>query len=225
MNKIAAVSAVTAMLLTAAPALAKVTVDVNAATGVNVGSTTQIQINAEGSANANDNAPTAAGSAQSGATVTITRGDVDDDNGATVTVTTPSGVHTNADASAYASSVVKADENVSGVELTEKAVAVSYKTRARLFGLIPIFMTATAHVDASGEVTISYPWYAFLAAKDENSLKSDVGASVAASLAENAHATLTASEQAAILDQVRAAMESNLKATLAAEGSADATVQ
>lgn len=156
--------------------------------------------------------------------ISIGRADVDSDTAVQAAVTSASSVSTGAELSAYASGVVKADENVSDVELTDTAVSLGYKQRARLFGFIPIFVRATATVKANGETTVRYPWYAFLATKDSASVTASVKIATSATVAANAEASakLSAAMQARLLEQIHAVMQSNLKASLMAEANAKA---
>ena len=159
--------------------------------------------------------------------IVLTRADVSLESDTRAKITVPGAVKTNADLSVYASSVFQADENVSAVASADTEVSLGYKQRAKLFGFIPMFVTATASVASDGKVRVSHPWYAFLATTDSASLKSDVEAATQATLSQNggADAKFSAAVQAQLLAEIHGAMKSNLQATLAAEGSAGATAQ
>ncbi|MCR4325876.1 MAG: hypothetical protein NUV59_03695 [Patescibacteria group bacterium] len=159
-----------------------------------------------------------------GSSIVITRSSASADN--TVAVTAPSSVSTSADLSAYASAVVETDENVDSAELSNEAVSLAYKVRAKLFGIFPVLMPATATVTASGETAIEYPWYSIFATIDSaESLEAGVIDATATTLSANASTELSASAQAQLLNQIHAAMRSNLEASLAAEASTNATAQ
>ena len=191
-----------------------------------------VSAGASASSSSSNQGTNASGSGTIGADVgliTVTRADVSSGESAQVTISTPSAVKTSADLSAYASGVVEGDKNVDAVAASEDSVSVSYKQSAKLFGFIPIFLSATATVDSTGEVSIRYPWYAFLATTNSASLQSSVKAATAATTAANtsadASAELSAAAQAKLIDEVRAAMKGSLEASLAAQGSAGASVK
>ena len=231
MKKYYATAAALAMSIALiAPMAHAVTVDGSGTIGIDA--------NVSGSASASNSSNTqgtdASGSGTVGADadiglITVTRADVSSEESAQATVSTPSAVRTSADLSAYASEVVQADENVDAVAASADSVSVSYKQSAKLFGFIPIFLSATATVDSTGEVSIRYPWYAFLATTNSASLQSSVKAATAATTAANtsadASAELSAAAQAKLIDEVRAAMKGSLEASLAAQWSAGASVK
>ncbi|OGG57323.1 hypothetical protein A2853_02280 [Candidatus Kaiserbacteria bacterium RIFCSPHIGHO2_01_FULL_55_17] len=158
-----------------------------------------------------------------GASIVITRASASSGN--TATITTPTTVTSNADLSVYASTIVRGDGNVNGAELSDAAVSLAYKVHAKLFGIFSVLMPATATVHASGETTVEYPWYAFFATFDSASLESDVEAATAATVSANANTAFSVSTQAQLLDEVYAAMKSNLVASLAAEAAATASAR
>ncbi|KKW45442.1 hypothetical protein A3C21_02715 [Candidatus Kaiserbacteria bacterium RIFCSPHIGHO2_02_FULL_59_21] len=193
--------------------------DVGVVGDVNVGATGtgMVKEGAEGGADTS-------GSAGIGATIVVTRGSAGE---ASATISSSAAVQTSADLSAYASAVVKADENVEGAELSANKVSVHYKERAKLFGFIPIFVTATATVHKDGSVSVSYPWYGFLLSQGERvELESDVEAALQAdaevAAALEAAAEFSARTQAVLLETVHAAMKSGLAASLSAEAVANA---
>ncbi|GEM_PF-916575 len=214
------------------------TVDANV--GVDAG------IGAESSGTASGGGAQGSGSADASATMEanagvtiqpliITRADVDGGS-VKATASTASTVKTRADLSGYVAAEMKADSNISSVEAASGNVAVSYKQRAKLFGFIPVTIDATADVDASGNVTVSYPWYAFLMVTNksdletriQNRVSADVNLDASANANADANATaeataqLTAEAQAKIVAAVKAAMQAELNANLNA--SADGTV-
>ncbi len=163
-------------------------------------------------------------SMEGGSVISITRADVSAAVGGGATVT-PSSVQTGDTLSAYASSVVQTDADVDSARLSDSAVSLGYKARAKLFGIIPVFVNATATVNADGGTTISYPWYAFLATTNSDSLKTDVEAATASTVQANTSTSFSAQTQAQLLDEMHAAMKASLQASLAAEGSTDASAQ
>ncbi len=71
-------------------------------------------------------------------------------------------VHTAAALEAYAGSSVKDDERLESAALENNELTVRYKTDAKFLGFIPASIMVTATVDAEGNATVRYPWYAFL---------------------------------------------------------------
>ena len=127
-------------------------------------------------------------------------------------------VETSSELSLFASAVVKTDENVDEVGLSEDAVSLRYKQRAKLFGIIPVFVYVKATTDSNGNVSVSYPWYGFLLSQEERvNVETDLQATVSQSLAASADATLTSSAQAQLLEEMRLVLQSNLEASLEAE--------
>jgi len=158
-----------------------------------------------------------------GVDIVITRSSAAANN--TATVTTPTSVSTSADLSAYASTVVRTDERVDGVELSEASVSLAYKVHAKLFGIFPVLIPATATVNASGETTVKYPWYAFFAAIDSELVESNVRAATSATVSANANIAFSASTQALLLSQIYSVMKTDLEASLAAEAAASASAR
>src|SRR3989338_10086248 len=147
--------------------------------------------------------------------IVVTRGDVNGDGEITASAS-PASVSSEADLSAFAAAQVAADQNVSKVESSSSRVSVTYAQKAKLFGFIPVRVNATATVEADGTVDVRYPWYAFLMVTSETVLESEIESRVtslnsAGVLAEaDAELELAASMQAELIDEVRAAMESQL---------------
>ena len=140
---------------------------------------------AQGSGSADADATMEANAGVSIQPLIITRAHVD--SGAVeATVSSPSGVETQADLSGYIAAEMKADKNISSVEAASGEVAVTYKQPAKLFGFIPVTIAATATVDASGNVEVSYPWYAFLMVTNKSDLEARIQDSVSAELGANA---------------------------------------
>ena len=145
------------------------------------------------------------------APVTITRADVD---AGTVggSAASPSDVHTQGDLYGYIASAIRADGNLSAATASGRMVSVTYKVPARLFAVIPLSIAATATVHADGSVSVSYPWYAFLFAKDsvslssnvENAVEADLGTSASAAVAANGN--FSADLQARLIADIRSAM-------------------
>ncbi len=151
----------------------------------------------------------------------------------------PTSVQTTADLSAYVATQMKNDEQLAEVEASSDSIEVTYKESAKFLGFIPASLSATAVVDASGEVTVTRPWYRFLyssvdSADLETKIQSRVNAALQsdtvvggnANASASAEARFTAAEQAKLVAEIRAAMEEEFHAAantdVSASGSAHA---
>jgi hypothetical protein len=211
---------------------ASVGVDVDANVGVggktgtgttSAGATATTKSDAEATASNDTEADSAADFV-----VSVTRASVSAGSGGNATVTAPSSVRTQSDLSAYATTVVKTDENVESADLSDEEVSVRYKQRAWLFGVIPMYVTAEARAEADGRVTVRYPWYGFLLSKGERvELESDLNVAVESALggSASAGADLSANTQARLLEAMRTTMKQNLEASLSANADAGASVK
>jgi len=139
-----------------------------------------------------------------------------------VAITSPAAVETNTDLSAYVTTVVRSDNNIGSAEVSGSAVSLAYNVRARLLGVFPVLMPVRATVEAGGETTITYPWYAFLATVDSASLESNVSVATAATVSASANTAFSATTQAVVLSEIHAALKSHLEASLAVEARAKA---
>lgn len=159
----------------------------------------------------------------------------------------PETVSDNTVLATYAQSLLVSDEDAERVEVTEGAVALTYKQRAEFLGLVPVLVDTTVTVDEAGEVTIDYPWYRFMASVDEDSLRTAIESNVEPVLAADVEAdsdetqengsidedgvedttdieadtvAFTAGEKAQVLAGVYMAMLSELEASAEANGEA-----
>lgn len=139
-------------------------------------------------------------------TLTILRGSLTADAG--MAPATAATVTSESDLSAYATAALRADEQIDAVTFDEDAVEVTYTERGRLFAVVPVTMKARARVAADGSVTVSYPWYRFLVASDANTdVSSTLSTRASAWHARaDAGASLSASEKAELMDEIRAAL-------------------
>lgn len=124
-------------------------------------------------------------------------------------------VSSDAELSAYASSAMRADERIEAVAFADDSVEVRYGVPGRLLGFIPVTMNARVTVASDGEVAVSYPWYRFLVATDTDAdIESELSSRIEAT------GSFTASQKAALVDEIRAALPS-----VTASASADAAVR
>ncbi|MDO8514034.1 MAG: hypothetical protein Q7S50_00650 [bacterium] len=61
-------------------------------------------------------------------------------------------------------------------ESAEDHVALTSKQSVKLFGFIPVTVKMKVNVDANGDVTVSYPWWTFLAVTNRDNLESKIEA-------------------------------------------------
>lgn len=87
-------------------------------------------------------------------------------------------VETESDLALYAAGLLLADENAKKIELGNGDVQLTYRTHARLFGFIPVLVSATATVNQSGDVEVEYPWYAFLSSTNRAEIENDIAANL-----------------------------------------------
>jgi hypothetical protein len=84
------------------------------------------------------------------------------DTSAQYSVTDADAVQTQASLESYAGSLVRDDERLEEAVLEGDTLTVKYRLDADFLGFIPSSIVATAIADATGTVTVVYPWYAFL---------------------------------------------------------------
>ncbi|MEX0910046.1 MAG: hypothetical protein WDZ75_01995 [Candidatus Paceibacterota bacterium] len=66
------------------------------------------------------------------------------------------------------------NETITEIVTNDEETEVRYKTRLRLFGFIPLTVTAVAQANTEGEVRVRYPWYRFLSRVSEDSTIKDL---------------------------------------------------
>ncbi len=189
--------------------------------GSNVNATAASNASATGTMQANDNAAISIGHV-----FNIGRTDLDTNAGAEVTSAT--NVSSDADVQSYSHSVIKNDVNVTAVSADENTVSVTYKEPAKFLGFINTTLSVTAKSDVDGNVTISYPWYAFLIAKPNDaalhaSAQAQAHAAAQSAVVQaNATTTMTARLQAALISALHEAFQSNVSADASANANANA---
>ena len=138
----------------------------------------------------------------------------------------PASVRSNADLSAYIATQMKKDNKIQEVQASSGAVTVTYKGPAKFLGFIPASIKATAIADATGNVTISRPWYGFLFSSTDRAelkaaIESQVSAHVDISANARAQAELAADMQAQLVADIHAAMQQHFSASTDVDASAD----
>src|SRR3989344_5081613 len=168
-------------------------------------------------ANANTNAQLNAGLGS----LIVTRADVRS-NAVIATSRDWASVKSDADLSGYIAAQMKNDENIARVQVSPANVAVTYKQQARFLALVPTTISATAMVDASGDVTVSYPWYSFLFAT-ENDIKAKLQDRVHAIF--DANGSLSAAANTTLNANTDANTNGNAGANANASANAEATAK
>ncbi len=203
-------AALIAAFALAAPAFAQ-TIDLGAGAGAN-GSSGNASTSANVDINVGDDTATSSDST-----------DTDSDTGLTGSVSAvidPLTVRTDADLETYAEATVSSDERVQDVNVSDDEVSIEYDERAHLFGIFPILVTATATVDAQGNVSVRYPWYRFLMSTEHEALEASATAEVRATLSEGA--SMDAQAKARALAALHRAMKAQFEADVSASADAEA---
>ena len=161
-----------------------------------------------------------------------------------------SSVSTHTDLSSFVTAQVAGDNNVTSVNTSATSVAIVYKQPAHLFGFIPVTVDVMTTVDGGGQVSVDYPWYSFLLSTNKDMLRvtlqdrvdtiingdvsggttstavnGSASTNVVANAIVHASGTFSSNEQARIIAEMRAVLQSELNASLNANASGDASVQ
>lgn len=116
-------------------------------------------------------------------------------------------ISTRSDLEAYASAAMQEDANMERADFSNTAVSVWYKHPAKLFGVVPMDMTVEATADASGAVTVTYPWYSFLlSATDKAEVQSAIEERLSVNISAENSSTFSTRTQAEVLADIRAAL-------------------
>lgn len=82
------------------------------------------------------------------------------------------------DLALYVQAVMANDSSVKDVVIDDTSVSMKYATRAKLFGVIPVWLTPKTTVNTNGEVVVKYPWHSVLSSKkvkvSAENIKSDL---------------------------------------------------
>ena len=142
-----------------------------------------------------------------------TQADVNDNGTVQASNISAGSVQTEQDLSGYIAARMRGDVNLSTVDTASDHVAVTYPEPAELFGFVPVTVETTATTDANGNVSVTQPWWSFLAATDNANLQSSVQASVQGVLGASASSNtqLTVSQQAQLVAAIQSAMAASLK--------------
>ena len=83
-------------------------------------------------------------------------------------VTDSGSVRSSAGLESYAASSVRDDERLEEVAITDGRMDVEYRQDARFLWVIPASMRVKVAIAGDGDVSVRYPWYAFLMATRES---------------------------------------------------------
>lgn len=115
----------------------------------------------------------------------------------------------------HAAVLLRSDANVSAIALSPARVMLRYREPAKLFGFIRVQLPVEVSVTADGKTSVTYPWYSFLYATNETSLSVRTDAAARSDLPA-ASSTLSAAEQATLLDSLHAILKSEADAQASA---------
>lgn len=98
--------------------------------------------------------------------------------------------------------VVKEDDRIADVHVSSTSVETEYALPARFLWAIPTNISAQVSVEGDGSVTITYPWYAFLFARHDDELKTQLTQAASSTIGAGASTTLSARTQAHLLNLI-----------------------
>lgn len=206
-----------------------------AALSVNVGTGVDVQANVGGTASAHASTSAAAAVSSNDAAASnntdasvsanltplyVTQADVSAGM-VSPTADNATSVQSGSDLSGYAAARLQDDSDISQIQTSGSNVAVTYKLSAKVLGIFPADVPATATVASDGSVDISYPWYAFLfSTADTSQLKAQIQARAAVDLGAHASAGLSAQQQAKLIGDISSVMHSAANASAAGDANA-----
>lgn len=126
--------------------------------------------------------------------------DHDSADEASTTVEKPEEVSNHGQLRSFLNHLLKEDDNINDVHVSSTTVETHYDVPAKLLWAIPAHVNASVTVNNDGTVSVTYPWYAFLFAKDGD-LDGKLTQAVASSTA-NASTTVSASLQAHLINAI-----------------------
>lgn len=122
-------------------------------------------------------------------------------------------VSTEDDLRAFALSSMRSDEDLNSISFESDTVTVVYNDEGRFIGFIPVTLTVKVSVDQNGDVTIDYPWYGFLVAKDKADIDARVRAAIDGAASVRASgAGWTNSDRAELAESIHAALKAHYEA-------------
>ncbi len=149
-----------------------------------------------------------------------------------VEITDFSKVKTEADLTNYANTLIKNDDNIKKISVTDENVAVRYGTEGKFLGIFTSHISTKATVLSNGDIKVTYPWYGFLFTKknklgNENvraGLLSELGVKSSAS-EESAAAALSMQSSFSSRAKLLGTISNTLKKLSEAEVSVDESAE
>ncbi len=86
----------------------------------------------------------------------------------------PEDVHKGEDFLDFVGAVIIGDENIENVSLNYGEIKMEYIQPAKLFGFIPMNLTAQVELSEKDEVKVSFPWYTFFTKNNAKKVKDDI---------------------------------------------------
>lgn len=119
---------------------------------------------------------------------------------ATTTIKNSDEVHTNGELRSFLNHLVKEDDRIANVQISSTTIETQYALPARFLWAIPTSIPAHVAVGADGSVTITYPWYAFLFAKHDDEIKTQLTQAASSTVGVSTSTALSADTQAHLLN-------------------------
>ena len=69
---------------------------------------------------------------------------------------------------------VLSDENIESVSLDSKEIKMEYRQPAKLFGFIPMSLTAQVELSGTDQLKVKFPWYTFLTKNNAKEVKDEI---------------------------------------------------
>ena len=217
-----ALKTLSALLLTltfaASPAYAQ-NLDVSVGGGVDAGATTSLDIEADADTSMDDGHADATVGTDTAAGFSLTRTHASVTNSSGTPMSAES-VNTANDLEVYAASALRTHDSFDGVDVTSDRLSFRFKEDAKLFGFIPHKVTSRVEVSGDGAVTVTRPWYSFLASGLSTDTTASIEARVRTALGESS-GTMTARTQALVLAEIVSALEGSADTSARVDASAD----
>ncbi|MDE1875040.1 MAG: hypothetical protein KGI79_00240 [Patescibacteria group bacterium] len=137
----------------------------------------------------------------------------------------PTRVTSSSDFGAYARALMVSDSNIAKIASNDGEVSVWYDEPAEVLGFIPATATVQANVDASGNVTVNYPWWYMIFVKNSNQaqFQSDLSNTAGTIARGEATTTLSSMTKARLVNALQSIMKTYHDMTIPATASSSAS--
>jgi hypothetical protein len=160
---------------------------------------------------------------EQGGVLEINRSEINSEIDSSVSIQ-PEKVSTETDLKAYASSLIKEDDNASRLVFAQDRVELTYSQKGRLFSLFPVHFDVVAITHADGRVELKSPWYTFLVRDNRKELEAEIKSQVSSvfnSRVEEAteaqisteHLSFSAAQAAQIAQGMQTVLSTNISET------------